>query len=339
MRVSNIIRHFISRFIFSLSKNKNITLNSSPKKILVVTYDAIGDFILSTPALKKIILQYPDSKITLLCSHRNEVIAKNLEYIENYIAITLNTKLFSIEMWKKILQVKNSQFDLIKNLFDEADEVALAKIAFISNGKLTSLPIRNKNKEQQRVIPLFNKCVSKYYTPLNNHMHFTHRMLSIIPNRSFEKIEYDMPTNHDHPWENERGYIIFTPHGSQKGNSLSVELSEKIKLALKETGKKIYVFSKNHSVNNDVFYISPKTILHAASIIKNADLIVTTDTSIEHISVALNKPFLVLRNNESWRDQFSPLYGKFIELRATDDDINSIDIKKIKSSINKLLTN
>jgi DNA-binding transcriptional LysR family regulator len=94
-----------------------------PTRILVICYDAIGDFILSLPAIDGIRNKYPTAKIDLVCSQRNEVLAASVQGIDQCHVITLNDTLLPLSMWRKIRQLRQRQYDVVINMFDEPDDI------------------------------------------------------------------------------------------------------------------------------------------------------------------------------------------------------------------------
>ena len=129
-----------------------------PTRILVICYDAIGDFILSLPAIDGIRNKYPTARIDLVCSQRNEVLAASVQGIDQCHVITLNDTLLPLSMWHKIRQLRQRQYDVVINMFDEPDDIAMAKM--LLSGKWSSCchsPLRFKSLQQQKLLPLFNE--------------------------------------------------------------------------------------------------------------------------------------------------------------------------------------
>lgn len=97
------IDNFIS-FIKPPKKFKGV-----PKKILLIRNDRIGDAMVTLPVIRTIKYNYPDIKIDVLVSVRNEFIFRNFEYVNNIIN-------FSPEGWN-----------------DDKPVVKIYKVFFIGN--------------------------------------------------------------------------------------------------------------------------------------------------------------------------------------------------------------
>ncbi|MGL6572375.1 glycosyltransferase family 9 protein [Aeromonas hydrophila] len=112
--------------------------------MLVVGYDAIGDFILTLPAIARLREMYPAARLELVCSQRNQLLAASVAGIDECHVITLNDTLWSSSMWCKLRELRQRQYDLVINLFDEPDDIAMAKLLLLANGRLQSLPCASR---------------------------------------------------------------------------------------------------------------------------------------------------------------------------------------------------
>lgn len=81
----------------------------TPKNILVVRNDSIGDVVLSLPLAGLIKKQYPDCKVTFLLRNYTKDIVNNHPFIDNVIILIENNG--KIPVWKNVNQLKNGLFD------------------------------------------------------------------------------------------------------------------------------------------------------------------------------------------------------------------------------------
>lgn len=85
--------------------------------------------------------------------------------------------------------------------------------------------------------------------------------------------------------------------------------------------------------------LHPKSILDAAAIIRKSVCTITTDTSIMHISSSFKVNTIILMDNEKWRNNFIPLFGKNITIKSQTEKISDITASNIKSKVHYLLDN
>jgi len=331
-------------FKFRFSR-RLITLQPAPthstesvKTLLVVCFDAIGDFVLSLPAIEALRRRYPDAVIELLCSPRNQALALAIEGIAACHAITLNDRLLDREGWGQLRILRMRHFDLVINLFDEPDELAMAKMLWVAQGRLLSLPLRSKSINQQKLLPLFGqKAREVAAVPAS---HFVHRMLAIVEGVVDVPLSLPTPCNQGYDTARFGDYAVVNLAGSQVGNTLPADLQHAIlaRLPVRE-GLSYLCFSKEPVgiERPDLVCIYPDSILDAATLIRDARAVLSTDTSIIHISSSFGVPTLVLMNNERWRDAFIPLAGRNIVLRSTTDQLAALSPAEISRQVDALM--
>ncbi|MGL6578076.1 glycosyltransferase family 9 protein [Aeromonas hydrophila] len=306
--------------------------------MLVVCFDAIGDFILSLPAIEALRRRYPGVTIELLCSPRNQALARAIEGVAACHAITLNDRLLDRDGWRQLRALRERNFDLVVNLFDEPDELAMAKMLWVAQGRLLSLPLRPKSVTQQKLLPLFGqKAREVVAVPAS---HFVHRMLAIVEGVVDAPLSLPTPCNQDYDTARFGDYVVVNLAGSQVGNTLPAELQGSILARLPVLGGLSYLFFSQESVGierPDLVCIYPDSILDAATLIRDARAVLSTDTSIIHISSSFGVPTLVLMNNECWRDAFIPLAGRNIILRSATDNLAALSPAEISRQVDALM--
>jgi len=85
-------------------------LNKQYNKIGVIRIDKVGDLLLTTPALKSIKQQWPNSKTILISSHQNSHILRNSELVDKI--ITYDKKINFFNKIKFLIQLRNENLDL-----------------------------------------------------------------------------------------------------------------------------------------------------------------------------------------------------------------------------------
>ncbi|HHQ4564026.1 lipopolysaccharide heptosyltransferase family protein [Aeromonas veronii] len=310
---------------------------NDPRTLLVVCFDAIGDFVLSLPALDAIKRRYPDARIELLCSPRNLELARKVDCVLACHPITLNDRLWDADGWRQLRALKARQFDLVINLFDEPDELAMAKILFVANGRLVSLPLRHKSDNQQKLLPDFRLRAREVAAA--GEPHFVNRMLAIVEGETFAT-NIPCPCNPDYETRRFGRYVIVNLAGSQRGNTMGRELQGELLRALPAHDNLRYLLFSREPLavsRQDLTAIYPDSILDAATLIRDACAVLSTDTSIIHIAASYEVPTLILMNSEQWRDAFIPLYGVYQLVRAPGDSLSTLNVVEVTAVLNSML--
>ncbi|MCP4650959.1 MAG: methyltransferase domain-containing protein [PVC group bacterium] len=106
------------------------------EKILIINLGGIGDFLLSTPAIKALRKAYPEAKIDLLASGSIGKIAGGVDYIDK--VFVFDIKYGGIIRWRRIwkniitlLSLRKQRFDLAINMRTITSEDSAKKIKFL----------------------------------------------------------------------------------------------------------------------------------------------------------------------------------------------------------------
>jgi ADP-heptose:LPS heptosyltransferase len=320
-------------------------------KILVISYDALGDFIISTPLLEQIKRDFPLAKIDLLCSQRNSDLASKYNWFNKLWPMQLNTDFFDVDIWKRIFAIKSYAYDLVINLFDEPDDVAISKILVASaNSRLISLNLRMKSKFQNRQLKLFKRFFndrSIFTLPVDEPMHFLERLCQICHFwTDHVDIDYryrfpNVAVDSNHVPSSIKK-IYFHPFGSQNNNCLDLGVIRSVLESLegyewslpaiknKFTGESLAQF---HGTAIDF-----NSFLDLADHIQSCDAVVSVDTATAHLAVALNKPLFVIRANEPWRQNFDPQVGLIKVFKSESKKIESVNVLKLQIELKKFFT-
>lgn len=324
--------------------NKNNLPVSANKKILIICYDALGDFILCTPILFFLSDYFKDCKIDLVVSKRNYELAKAYNKFNKLWVLNLNDMFDDANATCD--QIKANSYDYTLNLFNTPSLFALNKIANMLSESTTylSLPYKHKDKEQFRFL-------KKYASNISNDesLHFVDEMSHMAnlvgSNSKNVSRKYHLPSVGDsNRTENINFKVLFNPFGSQKGNTLNkVKTQLIIYKILKISNIDLYIFSQAAEKlffiphNSRLKIVHSQSILEAIKILQNMNVVITTDTSIMHIATALEKKLIVLQNNEPWRKAFDPVYGSFKVINSRSKNISRISLSQIVESLRGFL--
>ena len=148
--------------------------------------------------------------------------------------------------------------------------------------------------------------------------------------------------------------VVFNPYGSGSSRQLNKDTivnfitaikSERnniniILLTVPDKKEEVALICEKHS--NVYFYADCTSIYDSIEIMRHADYIVSVDTATVHIATGLQKPLLALynpdeENYKEWHPNNSSIKVVFSK-NTSMLDINSINIKDFKSSIDSLIS-
>lgn len=325
-------------------------------RFLIVAYDALGDFVLSTPVFDLLRREYPGSTFDLVCSERNYSLALAYGYFDSVYKINLNSDVSENLQWDVIQSIREKSHDYVLNIFDEPDDTALVKILSLSSNtsKIFSIPIRFKSSWQKKVLSL-QKVFTSAQNDVGGTVHeipFALRMLGIahvLGLKMPEQVTYNFPISQaqgiqlsDRLGGNRKKILLHT-FGSQRNNTLNAEVIKELTLFLASKELQIFVFKNDHSdlilgSAVDAQVLTTASIVEAGALINQMDLVITTDTAIAHIATALTVPLIVLRGNERWRKAFDPLYGPNVVLVSNSPKFQQLDLNLLNLAFNKMMT-
>ncbi|MEL3929663.1 lipopolysaccharide heptosyltransferase family protein [Aeromonas enteropelogenes] len=313
-------------------------INGPVKSLLVICFDAIGDFVLSLPALDALRRRYPDAQMELLCSPRNLVLARQVDGVVACHPVTLNDRLFDRAGWNTLRELKARRFDAVINLFDEPDELAMARMLYVANGRLLSLPLRRKSDNQQKLLPLFRQCARE--VAATTQPHFVYRMLAIVEGEGALPANIPCPYSPGYDTRRFGRYVVVNLAGSQSGNSISRERQTTILAALPILEDVRYLCFSSEPLTverSDLTALYPDSILDAASLVRDAVAVVSTDTSIVHIAASHEVPTLILMNDEPWREAFIPLHGPHRIIKVPGNSLDALKSGEVAAALSDML--
>ena len=321
----DLLRQNIAKFVLDKRTKQNKFFDiSQAKSILFLRNDnKIGDMLISTLLFREIKKAYPHIKILVLCGKDNKDIIKYNPNVD------------------EIIKLKESFFKNIR-IFAE---LAKRKISLIAD----FLPLNPKPKHLLMLKLLNPEFLIGYYKEQYNIYDFSFKKKSSlihiadyygifldflgIKNPSFK---YDLFLNPNSAAQEQPAKdlncksIVINPSAASKHRKLSINkiisLTELIKKSVK---CRIFILSYGNGyeslkslISKDVSIFQSKSILDAAELIKNCDLIISPDTSISHIADAFNKKLVSLYpemdrpDNIIWTPRYSNAVNLFVDAKG-----------------------
>ena len=310
----------IKAFILKLITNKRNTLFDikKSKSVLVLKYDRIGDMVVSTPIFRELKLAYPNIKISVLASKENKDVIKNNPYIDK---IYTNYKNQIFNDLPTLLNLRRKNFDVCIELEHSVIPHAIFRLIIINPKKILTI-----HKDGRYGVEGSNLKLYDYFTKKNTKSHFGKIWLETLV---FFGIK---PSSYDYDFflgsiekEKAKKFVIslgkkikigINTEGSFPEKSIQIKELEKICIGLYKnfSNIKIVILTQPEKLLEkeklildlglDYVVTSYRTesIIDAAALIEQLDLIITPDTSIVHIASAFNKPIVSIHENN--KDSF-----------------------------------
>jgi ADP-heptose:LPS heptosyltransferase len=270
----------------------NINKFKEAKTFLVISNTALGDTILSSPAIKSLKSSFPNSKIVALFKTSFAPIFKDLDYIDDVILYDGKYKNF----FNTINQIKKIKPDIALILHSNSPQdielCVLSNIPFI---------LKHPNKSELK------KFLSYDFEKKNQHtIEDRLDLVRIIGGKNIDKnMEVSKLTNNKYieKYKQFQDYIGFQIGAADMYKMWPIEnfikLADKIKSNIIITGiasesnlaEEIIEKSQNKNIINLCGQISIEELPY---IINNLKLLITNDTGTMHLAIALKTPTLSL---------------------------------------------
>lgn len=314
LTVNKILRttlYWITRFIFR-NKRAIIPLRKANPKILIYRCDAIGDYIVTTPAIKLIKERFPGSVVDMIVSHRNHDIAKQNPSLRN--VYLFDESLKSALTLRKRLRKENYDICFTFFLFKTTKIGTLLNIMLGNNVIKTAVEHKRRIKEYYG---FFNVLV-----PVERNRESMVVIQSIIVSEilgfsfSHQELRYELPVTEEaksyvseylHENNIKGKYIIYN---ISAGNPNRMWTEEKHIRALKLIFDKypeiiiiLIAVPKDKSLAEKIssnfpcgIYLFPvqENMVRIIALIDTAHFLISPDTAIIHVASALGKPVLGL---------------------------------------------
>ncbi|MCB0480927.1 MAG: glycosyltransferase family 9 protein [Flavobacteriales bacterium] len=263
-------------------------------KILIIRFSSIGDIVLTTPVIRMAKKQIPNAEIHFLTKSNFKSILASNPYID---------KLWTIENKSKevIQDLKTEVFDYIVDLHHNLRTASVKRALGVSSKSFNKLNIEKwvmVNFKRNRLPDVH--IVDRYLDTLQDFK---------IKN-DFEGLDYFIPKSdevglNELPKSHQNGYLAWVIGGSYFTKmwppSKVVECLRRVETPIillggredQAKGEEIRLKSGNH-----VFNACGKFNLNqSASLVKQAQKVLSNDTGLMHVAAAFNKPILSFWGN------------------------------------------
>ena len=343
-------------FLRLLTRKKTSSFNiKNVKSVLFLRYDRIGDMVMTTPVFRELKLAFPEIYISVLASKVNRGVLVNNPYVDK-VYINYKNNLFGD--LPSLLKLRKKNFDVCVEFDHSVIPHAIIRLRIIKPKKIISVAKEGRYGISGKDLELYDVYIEK-----SKEDHFRDIWLNTLNpfNVKPKSKKYDLFCDNQQKKKavdfllqfQEKIIIGINLEGAVKGKNITSEKLKEICSGIYQVNKdvqiillsspNIYADIVRLTKNMHLPYVFPsyktESILDAAALIQNLQLIITPDTSIVHIASAFDIPIVSIheKNNDSFR-LFAPKskYSKTVFSEFSDRlDGYNVDII-IKESINLL---
>jgi len=302
-----------------LTKKKNLPFDlKKSKKVLILKYDRIGDMVVTTPIFRELKNAYPNISISVLASEENKDVIRYNPYIDK---IYINYKNSILRDLPTLLKLRKIFFDVCFELEHSVIPHAIFRLKIINPKKIISIHKDGRYGVKGSELQLYD-----YFTKKDKKSHFGKIWLDTL---IFFGVK---PSNNKYDFflsniERDRAKNFISSLGNKIKIGINIEGSFPEKtIQKKELGQicrglyshcsniVIVILASPHKISQKkkiiselgLDYVVPsyttETIIDAAAIVEQLDLIITPDTSIVHIASSFDKPVVSIHENN--KDSF-----------------------------------
>lgn len=280
------------------------------KKVLIIRFSSIGDIVLCSPVPRCIKNKYPEAEIHFLTKQSFCSLLEANPYIDKVIPLQDSLK-------TTIQNLKSEQYDLIVDLHHNIRTLRI-KLA------LFSIPARAFNKLNLKKWLLVNFKINRLPK-----VHIVDRYLACLHEfgivNDHKGLDFFIPQGKnyaDHLNIFKSKYVVYAIGGQHATKRLSpekiLELLNKIDAPIVLIGgkedKPVAEFVIENSRNKKIIDLCGLTSLfESADLVKNAELVITHDSGMMHISAAYNKKIVSIWGNTT------PDFGMYPYLNNPDN--------------------
>ena len=353
MSISRQIKAFILRKLTS-KKSNDFDIHKA-KNVLFLRYDRIGDMVITTPVFRELKLAYPHINITVLASTANQDVLTNNPYVDNIVTNHKNNLLSDLS---SLLQLRKQKFDVCVEFDHSVIPHAILRLKIISPKKVISVKKDGRYGVKGSELQLYD-----FYTKKDKKAHFRDIWLATLEPFGIQpkSDKYDLFITDDQQKQaqnftkqySSKFLVGINLEGAVKGKKIKFSELWKICQGMRKANNNIQIIilttpSNIQNISEKVIessldYVATSyktnTILDAAALINQLDLIITPDTSIVHIASAFNKPIVTIHeNNHNSFQLFSPTssLNKTV-FSPKNDTLEGFDIQKVIEYSNKFI--
>ena len=321
MSVSKKIKAYILK---RLTHKKSVDFDiKQAKSILFLRYDRIGDMVITTPVFRELKLAYPHIQITVLASIANQGVLMNNPHVDNIIT---NHKNNLLSDFSSLLKLRKQNFDVCVEFDHSVIPHAIIRLKVIKPKKVISVKKDGRYGVDGSELLLYD-----FYTEKLKGQHFRDIWLATLKPFGVKPKSnvYDLFVT-DTQQKQAQNFIKqysskflvgINLEGAVKGKKIKFSELWQICQGLHKANNNIQVIIlttpgnlqsihekvTESSLDYVVTSYKTDTILDAAALISQLDLIITPDTSIVHIASVFNKPIVTIHeNNQDSYQLFAP---------------------------------
>ncbi|WP_028854927.1 glycosyltransferase family 9 protein [Psychrilyobacter atlanticus] len=333
-----------------MKNDNNLIKNLDIKSILFIRNDGkIGDMIINTLMFREIKKVYPQIKIGVVTRGANRQVIANNPHVDKIYDYSKSDR----ELKNLANEISSEKYDL---LIDFSEMLRVKQMKFINLCRARINMGLNKSDWT-----LFD--VSVEYRVTDKHITDRYKKYLEILGILKPDLSYDIHLSEENlkigiefrERIKEKKIICINPYGASKYRTLNEnKIKEIVGVILKEEGTAVtFVYSPDKlvelkkivkEVDTKKVYLNENisSILDTASIIKVSDLIITPDTSIVHLGVALDKKILAIYRSDEGSGELNSLvwganstkvkqiYAKPSLGENEEADVNEFDVEEIK---------
>jgi heptosyltransferase-2 len=282
---------------------------SKIKKILIIHYGAIGDFIAGTVAFKAIRSYFNNAHITLLSKANTLEICPPNSIVDEYLVYDKKN------LWKIFWQIRRSKFDIVINLKDFSEIFHI--ITFFSGIKIRAGLGRGIWSKVYTHLP-------PNYLDTNQHEYLKNLSVAETLGAKNSDVEAYVHIDSENKKETEKflqengligaNILAIAPGASDFRKAWRAErfielikrffekYQDKIILTWGSEAEKKLVESIFHNVQNKNLYILPRMRIGSlAAILQNVKLLLCNNSGVMHVAYAVKTPVLCINTSISWQ--------------------------------------
>lgn len=275
-------------------------------KVLVIRFSSIGDIVLTTPVVRCLKKQLPDTEIHFLTKFSMHKVVASNPYIDKFYYLQDNWDLLMHEL-------KDENYDCIIDLHHNLRTLKIKKALRVKSYSFNKLNI------QKWLLTNFKI----------NHMpdlHIVDRYMETLKTFSVQNdgrgLDYFIPkdeeiSEHDLPYAQSAGYVGLVIGGAHATKRLPVE---KLSALCSQIEHPIVLLGGPEDRSNGdliaagdpvkIYNSCGKYALNeSADLVRKAKLIITHDTGLMHIAAAFKKPIISIWGNTVPAFGMTPYYG------------------------------
>jgi len=314
MSSKNNIKQTIKASILRWMTQKKVSkIINTPKNILFLRYDRIGDMIITTPVFREFKKAYPNTKIYVLASKTNSEIIKFNPHIDR---IFLNHKYSFFKDIPTLLKLRRLKIDIAIEFDHSVVPHAIFRLKIINPKRIFSVRKDGRYGVSGEELKLYDQYSNKKHDEHARDVWL--RTIKSLTGKVTDR-NYEIFLNEASKYKSEQFikeinsefYVGFNLEGAVKGKRISFsdfeELADHIRKILPNAKVILFCHPKKRDQLNKKIKISKLTnvslsyptfsLIDLSALVMKMNLIITPDTSVVHIASAFNIPVISIHEN------------------------------------------